>query len=137
MSKKTGHFQRELDKIHHREIQNYKPGRITEKYPDFTLKIFDGVTCVEPTIQSKISFREIPEEVIVENIDVYFREGGGRVVRNPFLGWQKLEPEDESVPVLEIQNSQRVSKEDENLFNFFGGNLSITTNPQRFIGAGF
>ncbi len=149
MSKKSHHYQGLVDKFHHREIKEYQPDTISEEYQsdaiskeyqsdiifeeyqDFSLRITDGVAC----IQSKIRFTEISE---TENSDKCFHSGGGRVVDTPVFEWCKPElEEDENIPILEIEDDRRNYGFDKFIFEFFGGNLSLVTDPARFVGRGF
>jgi|GEM_PF-1896218 len=152
MSKKSHPYQGLVDKFHHREIKEYQPDVIFEEYQDFTLRITDGVVCV----QSKIRFREISEtensqkQIIREqpfdmvksdpSLDAIkcFHSGGGCVVDTPVFEWCKPElEEDENIPILEIEDDRRNYGFDKFISEFFGGNLSLVTDPARFVGRGF
>lgn len=60
MSVKTDHYQKNVDRIHHKEIQDPDSEDLMQ---NLKITILNGVTCIEcPPLPSKLSFREILED---------------------------------------------------------------------------
>jgi hypothetical protein len=144
MANKSNHYRKAVDKIHHTEVKDYEseklPEAIRENYSDFSLTIGNGVICIE-CVQSvsKISFKEVPVEVEHDSAMECFQAGGGCIQKEVVLIDQKqlLVPDDESIPVLEIEDDRKEYGIDEFLSDLFGGNVSLATTPARYVGFGF
>lgn len=139
-SARTHHFRNAVEKIDYLEIKeseidsrfSFLRETITEKYEDFILQISEGVTHVE----SRMIFKNF-QPTFCEDANECFCSGGGHVIEQIVLQSQEPELEDESVPVLEVENDRRVHGIDTFLSEVFGGNLSLASTPARFVGMGF